>query len=213
MGQKVNPLGFRLGYWQTWKSRWFARDAKQYKKNLLEDFKIRRFLMEKLKLAGIVGVQIERFINKIKITLYVSRPGVVIGRGGAGMEELKKKLCRMVSIPQPEKNLELDVTEVKNSELSAQLVATRTAEQLERRLPHRRVVSKMMERVMAAGAQGIKIALSGRIAGAEISRSEQYSSGKVPLQTLRAKIDYAQVPALTKFGYIGIKVWIYTGEK
>lgn len=213
MGQKVNPLGYRLGHWQPWKSRWFARDPKQYKKNLLEDVKIRKFLMEKLKLAGIVSVQIERFINKMKITLYVSRPGVVIGRGGTGLEQLKKDLCRMVSIPEPEKNLELDVAEVKNPELSAQLVATRIAEQLERRLPHRRVVSKMMERVMIAGAEGIKIALSGRIAGAEISRSEQFSQGKIPLQTLRAEIDYAQVPALTKFGYIGVKVWIYTGER
>lgn len=213
MGQKINPLGFRLGQGRTWKSRWFAREPKQYKKNLLEDFKIREFLMKKLKLAGIVKVQIERFINKMKITLYVSRPGVVIGRGGAGMEELKKELCQLVSLPEPEKNLEIDVAEVKNPELSAQLVATRTAEQLERRLPHRRVVTKMMERVMAAGAKGIKIVLSGRIAGAEIGRTEKFSQGKVPLQTLRAQIDYAQVPALTKFGYIGVKVWIYTGER
>lgn len=213
MGQKVNPLGFRLGHWRPWKSRWFAREPKQYKKNLLEDVKIRKFLMEKLKLAGIVSVQIERFINKMKITLHVSRPGVVIGRGGAGLELLKKELCQMVAIPEPEKNLEIDITEVKNSELSAQLVATRIAEQLERRLPHRRVVTKTMERVMAAGAEGIKIVLSGRIAGAEISRTEPFSQGKVPLQTLRAKIDYAQVPALTKFGFIGVKVWIYTGER
>jgi len=213
MGQKVNPLGFRLGYWQTWKSRWFAREPRQYKKNLLEDVKIRKFLMEKLKLAGIVSVQIERFINKMKITLYVSRPGVVIGRGGSGMELLKKELCQMVSLPEPEKNLELDVAEVKNPELSAQLVAVRVAEQLERRLPHRRVVSKTMERVMAAGAAGIKVVLSGRIAGATISRTEQFSQGKVPLQTLRAEIDYAQIPALTKFGYIGVKVWIHTGER
>lgn len=212
MGQKINPLGFRLGHWQPWKSRWFARDPKQYQENLLEDDKIRRFLMKKLKLAGIVNVQIERFIKKMKITLYVSRPGVVIGRGGTGMTQLKKELFEIISLPEPEKNLELDVAEVKNAELSAQLVATRIAEQLERRLPHRRVVSKMIERVMAAGAKGIRVVLSGRIAGAEISRSETYSRGKIPLQTLRAEIDYAQVPALTKFGYIGIKVWIYIGE-
>lgn len=213
MGQKVNPLGFRIGYWQTWKSRWFARGPKQYQKNLLGDVKIRRFLMKNLRLAGIVSVQVERFVNKMKITLHVSRPGVVIGRGGSGLELLKKELCQMVSIPEPEKNLEIDIAEVKNPELSAQLVATRVAEQLERRLPHRRVMSKMMERVMSAGAQGVKIVLSGRIAGAEISRTEKYSSGKVPLQTLRAEIDYAQIPALTKFGYIGVKVWIYKGER
>jgi small subunit ribosomal protein S3 len=213
MGHKVNPVVFRLGYWQPWKSRWFARKPKQYQKNLVEDYKIRRFLMDKLRLAGIVNVQIERFINKMKISLFVSRPGVVIGRGGKSLEMLKKDLCKMVSIPEPEKNLEIEPVEVKNAELSAHLVATRIAEQLERRLPHRRVVAKMMDRVTAAGAKGVRIVLSGRIAGAEISRREKYARGKVPLQTLRANIDYAQVPALTKFGYIGIKVWIYTGEK
>jgi len=213
MGQKVNPIGFRLGYWQTWKSRWFARKPEDYRRNLLEDVKIREYLMAKLKLAGIVSVQIERFINKMKITLHVSRPGVVIGRGGTGLELLKKELCQMVSIPEPEKNLELDIIEVKAPELSAQLVATRIAEQLERRLPHRRVVAKTIERVMAAGAEGIRVILAGRIGGAEISRTETFSQGKVPLQTLRAEIDYAQVPALTKFGYIGVKVWIYRGEK
>jgi small subunit ribosomal protein S3 len=168
--------------------------------------------MDKLKLAGIVRVKIERFINKMKITLYVSRPGVVIGRGGSGLEQLKKELYQLVSLAEPEKNLELDVAEVKNAETSAQLVAVRVAEQLERRLPHRRVMAKTMERIMAAGAEGVKIVLSGRIAGAEISRTEKFSQGKVPLQTLRARIDYAQVPALTKFGFIGVKVWIYRGE-
>jgi small subunit ribosomal protein S3 len=125
---------------------------------------------------------------------------------------LKKTLVEIVSLPEPEKNLELDVTEVKNPELSAQLVAVRIAEQIERRLPHRRVVNKMMERVMAAGATGIKVFLSGRIGGADIGRTEKYSLGKVPLQTLRAQIDYARVPALTKFGYVGIKVWIHQEE-
>ena len=168
--------------------------------------------MDKLKLAGIVEARIERFINKMQITLYVSRPGVVIGRGGSGLEQIKKSLYELVSLAEPEKNLKLDVVEVKNPELSSQLVAVRIAEQLERRMPHRRVVSKTMERVMSAGAMGVKVFLAGRIAGAEISRTEKYSLGKVPLQTLRAKIDYVSVPALTKFGYIGIKVWIYTGE-
>lgn len=209
MGQKVNPFAFRLSQVKNWKSRWFAGDPKKYRQNLLEDVKIRQFLMKKLKLAGIVSVQIERSINKMKVILYVSRPGVVIGRGGATLEQLKKELCQMVSIAEPEKNLEIEPVEVKDPELSAQLVATRIAEQLERRFPHRRVVTKTIERVMGAGAKGIKIVLSGRIAGAEIARTEKFAEGKVPLQTLRAKIDYAQVPALTKSGYIGIKVWIY----
>jgi len=211
MGQKVNPFGFRLAQLKNWKSRWFAGDHKKYKQNLIEDVKIRRFLMKKLKLAGIVSVQIERSINKMKVVLYVSRPGVVIGRGGATLEQLKKELCQMVSISEPEKNLEIEPAEVKEPELSAQLVAIRIAEQLERRFPHRRVVAKTIERVMGAGAKGIKITLSGRIAGAEISRTEKFAEGKVPLQTLRAEIDYAQVPALTKSGYIGVKVWIFKG--
>ena len=157
-------------------------------------------------------VEIKRSINKINIVLHVSRPGVVIGRGGSALEQLKKELEKMVKVPDPAKNLQLDVAEVKNGELSARLVAVKITEQLKRRFPHRRVVAKAMERVMAAGALGVKITLSGRIAGAEISRTEKYGQGKVPRQTIRAKIDYAQVPALTKFGYIGVKVWIYTGE-
>lgn len=209
MGHKVNPFSFRLSHIKNWQSRWFASDPKKYRENLLEDLKIRKLLMEKLKLAGIVAVQIERSINKMKITLYVSRPGVVIGRGGASLEQLKKDLCQMVTISEPEKNLEINPVEVKEPEISAQLVAVRIAEQLERRMPHRRVVPKTVERVMGAGAKGVKVVLAGRIAGAEIARTERFAEGKMPLQTLRANIDYAQVPALTKSGYIGVKVWIY----
>lgn len=213
MGQKVNPIGFRLPLNLDWQSRWFANNPEIYRKNLLEDIKLRRYLLEKLRLAGISHVQIDRLINKMKITLFVSRPGVVIGRGGSGLELLKKELVKMVSVAEPKKNLDLDVVEVKNTELSAYLTATKIAEQLIKRMPHRRVVTKTIERVMAAGAKGIKIVLSGRIAGAEISRREKFQSGKVPLQTLRADIDYAEFPALTKSGYIGVKVWIYKGEK
>ena len=212
MGQKVNPIGFRVGQGVDWSSAWFARSGDQYRKNLLEDRKLRRYLMERLQLAGIVTVEIRRSINKLNIVLHVSRPGVVIGRGGSAIELLKKELEKMVSVLDPAKNLQLDVVEVKNGEQSAHLVAVKIAEQLKRRFPHRRVVAKAIERVMATGAQGVKITLSGRIAGAEISRWEKYSQGKVPLHTLRARIDYAQIPALTKFGYIGIKVWIYLGE-
>ncbi len=165
MGQKVNPVSFRLGYWQPWKSRWFAGNSKQFRENILEDLKIRKFLSLKLKLAGLVDVQIERSINKMKITVLVCRPGVVIGRGGSGLEQLKKDLCQLVSLPSPEKNLELEVEEEKNPEISAQLVVMRIGEQLERRMPARRVVTKTIEKIMASGAQGVKVLLSGRIGG------------------------------------------------
>lgn len=217
MGQKINPLGFRLPQTKDWRSCWFTADPKEYQKNLLEDVKIREFLKEKLKLAGLVRVQIERSINKMKISLHVSRPGVVIGRGGSSLEMLKKQLNEMVSIQDPTKNLEIEAVEVKNPEVSAYLVAQRVAEQLVRRLPHRRVVAKTIERVMASGARGIKIVLAGRIDGSEISRTEKFGdqgkSARVPSQTLRANIDYAQVPALTRSGYIGVKVWIFKKEE
>ncbi|TSC54523.1 MAG: small subunit ribosomal protein S3 [Microgenomates group bacterium LiPW_31] len=213
MGQKVNPIGFRLPQNLDWQSRWFSDNKRRYQQNLLEDVKIRKFLMEKLKLAGIIKVQIDRLINKMKITLFVSRPGVVIGRGGTGLELLKKELLKLITIPEPEKNLDLDVVEIKNPELSAHLVALRIVEQLGKRLPYRRVISKAIERVMAAGAQGIRVVVSGRIGGADISRREKFQQGKVPLGTLRADIDYAQIPAFTKWGYVGVKVWIYKGEK
>lgn len=215
MGQKVNPFGFRLGYIYTWRSRWFA-DKGEYAKQVLEDTKLRRFLMSKLKLAGITKVEIERSINSIRIILHVSRPGVVIGRGGGALEQLKKEVMDILKInPNDPKSLKVvidDIVEVKDPELQAMLVAQRIAEQLEKRYPHRRAVSQTLERVMSAGARGVKIVLAGRIAGAEISRTEKYTQGSVPTQTLRADIDYAQVPALTKSGYIGVKVWIYKGE-
>ncbi len=217
MGQKVNPFSFRLPQTKDWKSRWFAADKNQYQNNLIEDVKIRKFLMARLKLAGISQVLIERSINKMKVILHVSRPGVVIGRGGSGLEILKKELCQMVSIDKPEKNLEIEAIEIKNPDLVAFLVANKIVEQLERRFPHRRAVSRAIETVMASGAKGIKIVLSGRINGAEISRTEKFGdkgkTGNIPTQTLRADIDFASVPALTRSGYIGVKVWIYKGEE
>lgn len=215
MGQKVNPHGFRLGKLYSWNSRWFAQGL-DYQKFLLEDIKLRKFLMEKLRLAGIVKVEIERSINTIKVIVYVSRPGVVIGRGGSGLETLKKLIAERLNIQTKDKKsakLSLEVREVKNPDLSAKLVCQRLVDQLVKRYPHRRAVAQAIEKVMAAGAKGVKIVLAGRIAGAEISRTEKYSQGKVPLQTLRADIDYAESPALTKLGYIGVKVWIYKGEK
>jgi small subunit ribosomal protein S3 len=216
MGQKVNPFGFRLGNIYSWRSRWFA-DKYDYAKQVLEDTKLRRFLMDKLKLSGITKVEIERSINAIRIILHVSRPGVVIGRGGTALEQLKKEVMDLLKInpndPKSQKVIIDDIVEVKNPDLQARLVAQRIAEQLEKRYPHRRAVSQAMERVMNAGAKGVKIVLAGRIAGAEISRTEKFTQGSIPAQTLRADIDYAQVPALTKSGYIGVKVWIYREEK
>lgn len=212
MGQKVNPISFRLGNLYTWSSCWYA-EKKNFKKTLLEDISLREYLMKRLKLAGIVGVKIERSINKIRVILQVTRPGVVIGRGGSGLEELKKALCQKVSLPDPDKNLEISPEEVKNPDLSALFVARRIAEQIERRIPHRYVVRKTVAQTMSSGAKGIKVKLSGRIGGAEIARREVFSEGKVPLQTLRAKIDFAEIPALTRSGFVGVKVWIYQGEE
>ncbi|MBI4034975.1 MAG: 30S ribosomal protein S3 [Candidatus Chisholmbacteria bacterium] len=214
MGQKVNPLGFRLGNLYTWKSRWYA-DKRQYKDLVLEDRRLRQVLMEKLKPAGVTLVDIERSLRTIQITVYVARPGVVIGRGGSALEMLKGEVAKSLNIKADDPRalkVDLKVEEVKQPELSAYLVAQRLADQLIKRYPHRRAVSQAIERVMGAGAKGIKIALAGRIGGAEISRREKYTQGTVPTQTLRADIDYAQYPALTKYGYIGIKVWIYKGE-
>jgi small subunit ribosomal protein S3 len=216
MGQKVNPVGFRTGTYYPWKSRWIVRDN-LYKDLLIEDIKIRRALMDKLQIAGITSVEIERLTKSMVVTLTVSRPGVVIGRGGTGIEDVKKEILRVIrkvrgSVAGDVK-IDLQVNEVKNPDLSAQLVASRIASDLERRMPHRRVVMKTMERVIQAGAQGIKIVLGGRIGGAEISRVEKYHQGSVPTQTLRENIDYAQVPALLKRGYVGVKVWIFKKEE
>jgi small subunit ribosomal protein S3 len=212
MGQKVNPIGFRVGTFLPWKSRWFA-DNKEYKDYLLEDIKIRQALMKRLKLAGITSVEIERLPKNIRITMTVSRPGVVIGRGGTGLEDIKKFILETIKKIRGKaiKDLKIDlqVNEVKNPELSAHLVATRITSELERRMPHRRVVTRAMERVMQAGAGGVKIILSGRIAGADIARTEKYQMGSVPRQTLRETIEYAQVPALLKKGYVGVKVLIH----
>ena len=216
MGQKVNPIGFRTGVFLPWKSRWFAETGK-YKDYLIEDIKIRRALMEKLKLAGIISVEIERLLKSLVITMTVSRPGVVIGRGGTGLEDIKKQILEIIQKNRGEKvkdlKIDLQVNDIKNPEISAHLVATRIAGELERRMPHRRVITRTMDRIMQSGADGVKIVLSGRIGGAEIARVEKYHLGSVPTQTLRANIDYAQVPALLKKGYVGVKVYIHKKEE
>ncbi|PIR80021.1 MAG: 30S ribosomal protein S3 [Candidatus Levybacteria bacterium CG10_big_fil_rev_8_21_14_0_10_35_13] len=212
MGQKVNPMILRLGPNLAWKSRWF--EDKKYKETLLEDYKIRKSLMERLKNAGISAIEIERSINSIKITAYVSKPGMVIGRGGTGLEELKVFLVKLLDRKQIKNQLKIDlqVEPIKEPNLNAYLVARNVSDQLIRRLPAKRVMKSTVERVMGSGAKGVRIVLSGRIGGAEISRREKLQVGTVPLSTIRENIDYASSPALTKKGYIGVKVWINKGE-
>lgn len=210
MGQKVNPIGFRTGRTIGWKSRWFS-NSNDFKNLLLEDIKIRTELMKKLSSAGIVGVEIERQPKSIVIIVTVSRPGVVIGRGGSGIEDLKKFVLTLLK--SKTQKVDLKVNEVKNYDLSAYLVAERIAQDLEKRIPHRRSVTKAMDKVMMARGGGIKVVLSGRINGAEIARVEKFHQGSVPTQTLREDIDYAERPALTKRGYVGVKVWIHRKEE
>ena len=216
MGHKIHPIGFRLGPLYSWDSRWFAK-KKEYKDFVGEDAKIRKDLLRKLASAGVVKIEIERSINKINLIIHVVRPGMVIGRGGKGVEEIKKYIENIIyqhrkSMKKFDKKsvlkLELRVEPVKEPYLNAYFVATQVAEQLAKRLPHKRVVRFAIEKVMTAGAKGVKIMLAGRIAGAEISRRETYKIGTIPLSTIREQIDYASLPSLTKSGYIGIKVWI-----
>ena len=215
MGQKAHPTGFRLGTTFTWKSRWYTT-AKNYSDKVLEDYKLRKYLKEKLANAGLTEVVIERSVKKIKITVAVSRPGVVIGRGGSNLEEVREGVEKILNVAKNKKDkvhVDIQVQEVQQPNLSAKLVAERIAQQLVARYPHRRAVNQAIEKVMQAGAKGVKIQLSGRIGGAEIGRSEKYGQGSVPTQTLRAEIDYHHEAAKTRSGYVGIKVWIYKGEK
>ncbi|MEK9143582.1 MAG: 30S ribosomal protein S3 [Patescibacteria group bacterium] len=214
MGQKIHPKGFRIGTVFNWTSRWYA-DGRLYKHLLLADVTLRRELFIKLKSAGIASVEIERSINKVKVTLHVSRPGVVIGRGGSGLEILKKFVEKFLANTiktqrnvQSAVKVDVAVEPVKEPNLNAYLVGTAIADQLIRRMPHKRICNQTVDRVLAAGAKGVRIILSGRINGAEIARRERYQSGTVPLSTIREDIDFAAVPALTKSGYIGVKVWI-----
>jgi small subunit ribosomal protein S3 len=215
MSQKINPIGFRTGRMIGWKSRWFANSG-IYKEYLLEDIKLRQALMKKLTVAGITGVEIERQPKSLTVIVTVSRPGVVIGRGGSGIEDLKKFIVSTLKgskVTNLKAKIDLKVNEVKNPDLSAHLVLEKVATDLERRIPHRRSVTKAMERVMAAGAGGVKIVLGGRINGADIARVEKFHMGSVPTQTLREDIDYAERPALTRRGYVGVKVWIHRKDR
>ena len=210
MGQKVNPAGFRLQSHADaprWLSSWYAT-KKNYAAYLHEDKKIRDYLQKKLYSAGVVLTRIERSAKKIKIILVVNRPGLVIGRGGKELETIKKDVQRIFHQPSSKLNLDIQVEEFKHADLSAKLIAEKIAYQLTKRLPYRRVVLAAMERAITSGAKGIKIILGGRIAGAEISRREKFSRGKIPLSTLKSNIDYHECPSLTRSGYVGVKVYL-----
>lgn len=205
MGQKVNPHGLRVGIVKDWDAKWYA--DKDYAANLHEDVKIRKFLKETLFIAGISRIEIERTNKRIKLVIHTAKPGMVIGRGGAGIEDIKKAMKRFT-----DKQVDVNIAEIKQADMESVLVAENIAAQLERRIGFRRAMKQAVTRTMRLGAKGIKIMVSGRLGGAEIARSESYREGSIPLHTLRANIDYGTAEAHTTYGCIGIKVWIYKGE-
>jgi len=208
MGNKVAPIGFRLGTVYTWSSRWFASGSK-YSASILEDSKVREGLLKKLKPAGVGRVEIERSINKLTVTVFVARPGVVIGRGGQGVEDLKKFVQGLLLKSEKDvMKLDVKVEAIKEPAIDAYLIAVNIADQLIRRMPAKRIMKQAVEKAMSAGAKGVRIRLGGRIGGAEIARIEKEQAGVIPLSTIRAKIDFAKYPALTKSGYVGVKVWV-----
>jgi small subunit ribosomal protein S3 len=205
MGQKVNPIGLRLGITRTWDSRWF--EGKQYRDRLHEDLRIREIVDSLSRSAAVSRVEIERRANQVRVAVNTAKPGIIIGKRGAGIEELRKQLER-----ESGKQVNVNVVEIKHPELDAKLVANNIVDQLEKRIAFRRAMRQAIQRTMKAGAKGIKVQVGGRLGGAEIARVERNFEGKVPLHTLRANIDYAQSEAYTTFGRIGVKVWIYLGE-
>lgn len=205
MGQKVHPYAMRLGITSDWKSKWYAE--KNFAEYLLEDRKIRQLLKSKLSHAGISGVDIERFTKKLRITIHTARPGIIIGRRGQAVEKLKALIQR-----QSGKSVQLNIQEIKQPDMDAQLVGENIALQLENRAAFRRTLKRSIQNVMQAGAQGVRISVSGRLGGAEMSRTEWYREGRVPLHTFRADIDYGFAEAHTTYGLIGVKVWIFKGE-
>ncbi len=208
MGQKVNPIGFRLAVTKDWKSLWFARKA-DFGDLLHEDLKVREFVKRELAAAAVSRINVERFANRVRVTVHTARPGIVIGRKGAQVEELKGAIAGMCG----NREVFLDIVEIKRPELESQLVAENVAQQLERRIGFRRAMKRTMQTTMDAGAQGIRIRCAGRLGGAELARTEQYKEGKVPLHTLRENIDYGFAEAQTLAGTIGIKVWICKPHK
>ena len=206
MGQKVHPTGVRVGIIKDWKAKWYA-DSKNFADYLVEDQKIRKFLKKKLYAAGISDIEIERTAKMIKVNVHAAKPGIIIGKGVAGAESLKAELTKLIG-----KDININIVEVKSVDTDAQLVAENIAGQLERRISFRRAMKQCMQKSMKAGALGIKTAVSGRLGGADMARTEFYKEGTIPLQTLRADIDYGFAEADTTYGKIGVKVWIYKGE-
>jgi small subunit ribosomal protein S3 len=206
VGQKVNPVGLRIGIIRDWESKWYA--GKDFGTLLMEDVKIREFLKAKLKEAAVSKIEIERAANRVNVTIHTAKPGIVIGKGGAEVEVLRGQLTKISG----GKKVHINISEIKNPEMDAILVAESIAQQLERRVSFRRAMKQAMQRTQRAGAKGIKTSVSGRLGGAEIARQEGYSEGTVPLHTLRADIDYGTAEAHTTYGRIGVKVWIYRGE-
>ncbi len=206
MGQKVNPFVLRVGFIRTWQSKWFAK-AKDYPRFIKEDFEIRKYIKAKFRHAAVSKIIIERLIDRVKIRRLTARPGIISGRHGAGIERLREDLNNIIKT-----EVSIDIEEVKEPALDAQLVAENIALQLEKRVLFRRAVKRAIEQTMSAGAKGIKVSCSGRLGGAEMSRTETYKQGKIPLSTFRADIDYALAESLTTYGLIGIKVWIYRGD-
>ena len=206
MGQKVHPTGVRVGIIKDWTAKWYA-DSKDFADYLVEDQKIRKFLKKKLYAAGISDIEIERTAKMIKVNVHAAKPGIIIGKGGAGAESLKAELTKLIG-----KDININIVEVKTIDTDAQLVAENIAGQLERRISFRRAMKQCMQKAMKSGALGIKTAVSGRLGGADMARTEFYKEGTIPLQTLRADIDYGFAEADTTYGKIGVKVWIYKGE-
>jgi small subunit ribosomal protein S3 len=206
MGQKVNPIGFRIAVTRDWRSKWYA-EKKEFGRLLAEDYKIRELLKKKLESASVPKIQIERAANRCRITIFTARPGVVIGRKGAEIDKLKEELSKMTG-----KEIYVDIQEVKTPEIDAQLVAENIAMQLERRVSFRRAMKKAVQTAMDFGAEGIRVRVAGRLGGAEIARVEKYLEGRVPLHTLRANIDYGFAEAKTVYGKLGVKCWICRGE-
>lgn len=206
MGRKVHPYGFRLGIIKDWKARWYA-DGERYADLLQEDLTIRDHIRKKLGRAGISDIQIERFPKQVAIAISTAKPGIIIGRKGANVKELREELEALTG-----KKIKVDVNEIENPDTDAYLIAESIANQLERRISHRRAMKQAIQRAMRAGAKGIRIVVAGRLSGADMARREDAQEGRVPRHTLRADIDYAQTEALTTFGRIGVKVWVYKGE-
>ena len=207
MGHKVHPYGFRVGYIYNWKSRWFAKKA-DFPRLLMQDLKVKKYIKKVLATAAVSKIEVERASDKVRVLIYTARPGIIIGRRGADIEKLKDELQAIVG-----KEVLIDIKEIKSPNTDAQLISENIAFQIEKRIPHKRAMKKTIQAALDSGAQGVKIICAGRLGGAEIARTESYRVGSIPAQTLRAEIDYGFCEALTTYGLIGVKVWVYKGDK